>query len=93
MKKGGKIEEEYYCLQKTANSPFLNIRRSSGAVPFVRNCAPMDAQEKFGGTLGTFQRKFRSGKMEKMGQICAERYKKRRGLHRLTRFLYSIVYN
>ena len=66
-----------------ANSPFLNIRRSSGAVPFVRNCAPIDAQEKFGGTLGTFQQNFRSGKMEKMGQMCAERYKKKARITRI----------
>ena len=40
--------------------PLLNFHRNVGEVPFVRNCATDDVQEKFSGNSGTIHRNFRS---------------------------------
>ena len=45
---------------KTYFPPLLNFHRNVGEVPFVRNCATDDAQEKFSGNSGTIHRNFRS---------------------------------
>ena len=41
--------------------PLLKFHRNLGEFPFVRNCAPKDAQENFGGNLGVILRNFRNG--------------------------------
>ena len=40
--------------------PLLNFYRNVGEVPFVRNCATKDTQEKFSGNSETIHRNFRS---------------------------------
>ena len=42
-------------------SPLLKFHRNLGEFPCVRNCAPADVQENFGGNLGMILRNFRSG--------------------------------
>ena len=56
-------------ISKPIFPPLINFHRNVGEVPFVRNCATDDAQEKFSGNSGTIHRNFRSDEFSLQGPL------------------------